>query len=72
MTFSNGAQISPCIIAKVKKALDIPTTYRWNAKTCSDQYWELTCRTVGTQYGLSTSKIERAIRKYSEFAMRLR
>lgn len=68
MIFPSGAQISPCIIAKVKKALGIPTTYRWNEKTCSFDYWALTCRTVGTEYGCSRTTIESAIRRHREFA----
>lgn len=68
MKFLSGAQISPCIISKVKKALGLPTSYRWNEKTCSPDYWELTCRTVGVEYACSRTTIEKAIRRYSEFA----
>ncbi|HTN47181.1 MAG TPA: hypothetical protein VL098_12605 [Flavipsychrobacter sp.] len=58
----NGASIAPCIISRVKVALDVPNQYKGNNKSCSDDYWNDVVYIVGTKHNVSTERINQALR----------
>jgi hypothetical protein len=47
---NNGSEISPCILAKVKFALDITQKKPKNNKVCSDKYWNEVLKIVADKY----------------------
>ena len=61
LTRKNGKQLSPCIIAKVKHALNLVDKKPINKKTCSEEYWHNTVIIVAEKYHVkSKSQIEKA------------
>ena len=46
-------QISPCIVAKAKYALNIKTKKPGNKKSCSYEYWCRVIDTLTTSYNIS-------------------
>ena len=71
MKFPNGKQISPCILSKVRHALDLKKEHPQNSKTCSKDYWNNVCRLIGKKMRLSPKQIEDAIEDYNHY-MQLR
>ncbi|WP_407524630.1 hypothetical protein PDL71_01985 [Lacibacter sp. MH-610] len=57
-------QYSPCIISKVKVALDLDNKYRGNTKTCSDKYWQEVVNRLAKEKNITdTKRINRAIKR---------
>ena len=57
-------QISPCIAAKAKYALNLSQTKPRNNKRCSFKYWVDVIETIASLNNLSLSKIESAKNKF--------
>ena len=57
-------QISPCIAAKAKFALNITKKKPKNTKTCSYTYWCDVIETFSSQNNLSNKATEEAINKF--------
>jgi len=57
---SEGKQISPSIITKVKHALGLKAVKPANQKTCSEHYWDQACEKVGEHYKVAQPKIIQA------------
>ena len=60
-------QISPCIVSKVKFALDIKSILPNNKKICSKNYWILAVKSIALELKIDNDKIiNSAIEKYDE------
>jgi hypothetical protein len=59
-----NTQISPCIAAKVKFALNLTKKKPKNTKTCSYDYWCKVIETLSIQNNLSSNNIEIAKNKF--------
>ncbi len=63
----NGAALAPCIISKVKHALNAPNRYIYNEKRCSVFYWEDACDIIGAYYHKTLKEISIAKNNYSHY-----
>lgn len=63
----SGVELSPCIVAKAKYALGLPTRYTGNTKNCSPNYWAITIYAVGSRFKCADEKMEQAIRDYTKY-----
>lgn len=61
---STTAQISPCIAAKAKFALNLTKKKPSNTKTCSYEYWCNVIETFSSQNNLSGKTAEEAKNKF--------
>jgi hypothetical protein len=57
-------QISPCIAAKAKFALNLTKKKPSNTKTCSYNYWCKVIETFSSQNNLSSITVEEAKNKF--------
>jgi hypothetical protein len=60
MKRDNGAQVSPCTIAKVRDSFLGANNFNRNQKKCSKVYWEEVCDKLGTLLNKSSEKIHNA------------
>lgn len=60
----NNKQLMPCIIAKAKMALELPTSSNGNKKNCSDKYWLKAVNHIAKFYGIEDEKrIQKALKR---------
>ena len=58
-------QISPCIVSKVKFALNLKSDKPDNIKFCSKNYWVLAIKSIANEYKINDDSIVvSAIEKY--------
>ena len=60
-------QISPCIVAKAKYALNIKTKKPGNKKSCSYEYWCRVIDTLSSSYKISNKISEEAKMNFKSF-----
>ena len=60
-------QISPCIVAKAKYALNIKTKKPGNIKSCSYEYWCKVIDTLSTSYNISNKISDEAKMNFQSF-----
>lgn len=58
-------QISPCIAAKAKFALNLSNKKPKNTKSCSYDYWCKVIQTISIQNNLSSKAVEEAKNKFN-------
>ena len=58
-------QISPCIAAKAKFALNLTKKKPTNIKPCSFQYWRKVIESLSSQNNLSAIVTENAIKQFN-------
>ena len=63
----NGKQLSPCIISKVKNALNISNSHRGNKTKCSKAKWDEVCEIIGEKSNLTHQAIRIAKNKFNEY-----
>lgn len=63
----NGSQIAPCIISKVKNALNVENRYEANSKKCTREYWEEVVTIIGDKYSMNWEQKEKAKDKYKKY-----
>jgi hypothetical protein len=63
----NGKQLSPCIISKVKSALNIKNRHRGNKTNCSKTKWDEVCEIIGKKSNLTDQAITVGKNKFNEY-----
>lgn len=58
MNRNNGAQFSPCVIAKVRDAFAGAQNYNRNNKKCSRLYWDEACEILGNSLNKTVTDID--------------
>jgi hypothetical protein len=73
MYFFKGTktQISPCIVAKAKFALNLTKKKPSNTKTCSYNYWCKVIETFSSQNNLSSITVEDAKNKFKSLTKKI-
>jgi hypothetical protein len=67
MFLETQIQISPCILSKVRFALDLKNTRPASNKRCSRDYWISVINTLCFSYGIKNrTRRQRAINLYDE------
>lgn len=69
MEFDNGKQISPCIVSKVRHALQLKSKRPFNDKKCTDSYWVKTInQVIKLEYPLIPNGVkQKAIDSYKKY-----
>lgn len=67
MIDERGKEISPCIVSKIKHALNVKNRYRYNSKRCSIDKWKEICNLIGKKNNKTKAEINKAIAKYSVY-----
>jgi hypothetical protein len=62
-----GYLLAPCIISKVKHALNVPNRYKGNNKKCSYKYWVKTVTLIGDEFGLSSQQRQKGNDKFKKY-----
>jgi hypothetical protein len=63
----NGVELSPCIVAKAKEALNVPNRTVGNKKTCTLEYWVNALKAVAQAYSIPDYEVARAVGEYDHY-----